>query len=241
MFAQQYLERLEVMMRKTIEPQLDIIKKAGELVTEAIINGGILHVFGVGHSHMLAEEAFFRAGGLAPVNAILEPSLMVHDGVLKSTRLENLSGFAPILLDYYEVKEEDVLLLVSNSGVNVVPVEMAQEAKRRNIRTIAITSVRYSQEIKGDRKALYEIADLVIDNGGEPGDAMLELPGLPQKVGPSSTVIGAALINAIIIEAVWSIKSRGVQPPVYMSSHLPGAMEHNLKLARQFSTRIKAL
>lgn len=240
-FAQKYLEKLGTLLQKAVETQLGVIKQAGELVAEAIVNGGILHVFGVGHSHMLAEETFFRAGGLAAVNAILEPSLMLHQGVLKSARLENLSGFAQIILDYHEVKEKDVLLLVSNSGVSVVPIEMAIEAKRRNVPTIAITSVRYSQEVKGNRKALFEIVDLVIDNGGEPGDALLELPGLSQRVGPSSTVVGAALVNAVVIEAISSLMSKGIQPPVYMSSHLLGAMDHNLKLARQYATRVRAL
>jgi uncharacterized phosphosugar-binding protein len=146
-FSQKYLEKLGMLLQKAIETQWRVIKEAGELVAEAIVQGGILHVFGVGHSHMLAEEAFFRAGGLAAVNAIFEPSLMLHEGVLKSARLENLTGFAQILLDHYEVKEKDVLLLISNSGVNAVPVEMAIEAKRRNVPTIAITSVRYSQAV----------------------------------------------------------------------------------------------
>ncbi len=241
MFSQQYLNKLIALLHKILETQMEVIKKVGEVIAEAIANDGILHVFGVGHSHILAEEVFFRAGGLAPVNVIFEPSLMLHEGVLKSTQLENLTGFAPILLDYYGVNNNDVLLLVSNSGVSAVTVEMAMEAKRRNIPTIAITSVRYSKEIKGERKALFEVADYVIDNLGEPGDALLELPGLAQRVGPSSTVIGAALVNAIVVEAIASLMLKGVQPPVYISSHLPGAIEHNLNIARHYATRIKAL
>lgn len=241
MGAQEYLEKVVALLQDVARTQLELIRQAGELVAAAIARGGIFHIFGVGHSHMLAEEAFFRAGGLAAVNAILEPSLMLHEGVLKSTRLEKLSGYAEILLDHYGVDERDILLVVSNSGVNTVPLEMALVAKMRKILTIGITSVNYSKALKGQGKALYEIVDLVIDNRGEPGDALLELPGLLQRVGPSSTVVGAALVNAIVVEAIRALLVRGIEPPVYLSSHLPGAAEHNLKLARRYSGRIRAL
>lgn len=241
MAAPQYFEKVCQLLQVVARSQMDAIKKAGKLVAEAIAQGGLLHVFGVGHSHILAEEAFFRAGGLALVNAILEPGLMLHAGALKSTRLEKLRGYAQILLDYHQVEQKDVLLIASNSGVNVVPVEMALEARQRNIRTIAITSVAYSQRIKGDQKALFEVVDVVIDNCGEYGDAILELPGLKERVGPSSTVIGAAIVNAIVVEAIAALLSQGIIPPVYVSSHQPGASEHNLHLAQTLRPRLRAL
>ncbi len=241
MAAPQYFEKVCQLLQVVARSQMDAIKKAGKLVAEAIAQGGLLHVFGVGHSHILAEEAFFRAGGLALVNAILEPGLMLHAGALKSTRLEKLRGYAQVLLDYHQVEQKDVLLIASNSGVNVVPVEMALEARQRNIRTIAITSVEYSQRIKGDQKALFEVVDVVIDNCGEYGDAILELPGLKERVGPSSTVIGAAIVNAIVVEAIAALLSQGIIPPVYVSSHQPGASEHNLHLAQTLRPRLRAL
>ncbi len=241
MAAQEYLAEVRALFEGVVEGQLEAVEKAGEMVAEAIARGGVVHIFGVGHSHMLAEEAFFRAGGLAPVNAILEPSLMLHAGAMKSTRLEKLRGFAPVLLDYHGVEEKDVLIVISNSGVNAVPVEMAVEARKRNVPTIGITSMRYSRAAKGEHGKLYELVDLAIDNGGPEGDAVLEIPGLAQRAGPSSTVIGAALVNAVIVEAIQVLRAQGQEPPVYLSSHLPGAMAHNQELARRYERRIRAL
>jgi uncharacterized phosphosugar-binding protein len=241
MFAKQYLETLQGLIERAINEQMAVIEMAGKRVAESVAQGGILHIFGVGHSHILAEEGFYRAGGLAAVNPILEPSLMLHSGARKSMQLENINGLGAILFRYHELKKEDILLVVSNSGVSRVPIELASLAKEKGIYTIAITSVKYSEQIKGDKQALYEIVDLVIDNFGEPGDALIQIPGLPQRVGPSSTVIGAALLNAVIVAAVAELQAMGVLPPVYISGHLPGADEHNSALVRKYALRIRAL
>ncbi|MCS7240667.1 MAG: SIS domain-containing protein [Candidatus Bipolaricaulota bacterium] len=239
--GQKYLEKLAGLLQKIGETQMPAIEQAACAVANAIASGNIVHVFGVGHSHILAEEAFFRAGGLAPVNAILEPSLMLHEGALKSTQLENITGLAEVLLDYYEVQADDVLIVASNSGVNAVPVEMATLAKKRGVFTVAITSLSYSRMVKGQRKALFEVVDLVIDNLGEPGDAALDLPGVAQRVGPTSTVAGAAIINAIMIKATHLLQELGIEPPIYVSSHMPGAAEHNMRLMQRYRGRIKLL
>ena len=229
------------LLGKIAETQMSAIKEAASAVANAIARGNVVHVFGVGHSHILAEEAFFRAGGLAPVNAILESCLMLHEGALKSTRLESVSGLAQILLDCYGVKEGDVLIVASNSGVNAVSVEMAVFAQKRGVFTVAITSLSYSRMLKSQGKALFEVADLVIDNLGEPGDAIMELPGVVQRVGPTSTVVGAAIVNTIMIEAICMLQQLGIEPPIYVSSHLPGAAEHNMALVQRYREHIKLL
>ncbi len=232
------------MIERLQDEQLGPIQEAGRLVAEVLRADRLVHVFGTGHSHMLAEEGLYRAGGLAPVNAILESGLMLHEGAAVSTRLEKLPGYSPIVADKYGFEEGDLLVVVSNSGVNAAPVEIALLAKEAGLKVLAISSVAYSKSVKpkpGVSARLYEIADLTLDNLGEPGDATVEVDGTGLKVGPTSTVIGAALLNAIFVEATCTLAAEGVEPPVYRSSNMPGASEHNRRLVERFTGRIRHL
>ncbi len=232
------------MIGRLRDEQLGPIREAGRLVAEVLRADRLVHVFGTGHSHMLAEEGLYRAGGLAPVNAILESGLMLHEGAAVSTRLEKLSGYSPIVADKYGFEEGDLLIVVSNSGVNAAPVEMALLAREAGLNVLAICSVAYSKsaELKpGVQARLYEVADLTLDNLGEPGDAAVEVDGTGLKVGPTSTVIGAALLNAVFVEAACTLAAEGVEPPVYRSSNMPGASEHNRRLVERFRGRIRHL
>jgi uncharacterized phosphosugar-binding protein len=242
--AEQYFDRLLNILQEVRRTQMDHIRQAAMLVADTIARGGIIHIFGAGHSHLLAEEVFFRAGGLAPVNAILEPSLMLHAGALKSTAIEKIPQYAAVLLEYYDVRSGDVLIIVSNSGVNSVPVELAIQARARRITTIGLTCVACSQQLRPNNpagKRLYEVVDLTIDNGGAPGDAILKEPGLEPGVGPTSTVVGAAILNALMAEAIQCLRAQGLKPPVFLSSHLDGAAEHNAQLIQRYRGRIRCL
>jgi len=226
------------------DEQLGQIREAGRLVAEVLRADRLVHVFGTGHSHMLAEEGLYRAGGLAPVNAILESGLMLHEGAAVSTRLEKLPGYSPIVADKYGFEEGDLLIVISNSGVNAAPVEIALLAREAGLKVLAICSVAYSKSVeprRGVSARLYEIADLTLDNLGEPGDAVVEVDGTGLKVGPTSTVIGAALLNAVFVEATCTLAAEGVDPPVYRSSNMPGASEHNRRLVERFKARIRHL
>jgi uncharacterized phosphosugar-binding protein len=242
--ADGYLGQVSAMIERLHDEQLGQIREAGRLVAEVLRADRLVHVFGTGHSHMLAEEGLYRAGGLAPVNAILESGLMLHEGAAVSTRLEKLPGYSPIVADKYGLEEGDLLIVISNSGVNAAPVEMALLAKEAGLKVLAICSVGYSKSVEpraGVYARLYEVADLTLDNLGEPGDAVVEVDGTVLKVGPTSTVIGAALLNAVFVEATCTLAAEGVDPPVYRSSNMPGASEHNRGLVERFKTRIRHL
>jgi uncharacterized phosphosugar-binding protein len=242
--ADSYLERVGAMIRRLQDERLETIRGAGRLVAEVLRKDGLIHIFGTGHSHMLAEEGLYRAGGLAPVNAILAPGLMLHEGATASTDMERLPGYSRIVAKKYDFQEGDLLIIVSNSGVNAVPVEMALLAKEAGMKVVAICSLAYSQAAKlkpGVPARLYEVADLTLDNLGEPGDAVVEVDERGLKVGPTSTVVGAALLNAVFVEAVSLLATDGAELPVYRSSNMPGAPEHNRRLVDRFRGRVKHL
>jgi uncharacterized phosphosugar-binding protein len=244
MSAAAYLERVASMLAQLRREELGRIEAAGAVVADALRRDAIVHVFGTGHSHLLAEEALYRAGGLAAVNAILDPGLMLRDGALASTRLERVAGYAEIVAGKYTFSPGDVLIVVSNSGVNAVPVEMATLGKRAALRVIAICSLSYASATEPGAEVgrrLPDVADLTLDNLGEPGDAVVELDGGGVRSGPTSTVMGAAVLNAVFVEAAGLLAANGVEPPVYRSANMPGAAEHNRDLVERYRTRVKHL
>jgi uncharacterized phosphosugar-binding protein len=244
MSAAAYLERVAAMVAELRRDHLDRIQQAAAMVADTIRDDAIVHIFGTGHSHLLAEETLFRAGGLAAVDAILDPALMLRDGARASTRVERLSGYAEIVAGNYRFSTGDLLIVVSNSGVNAVPVEMALLGKRAGMKVIAISAVDYARATDpapevGQR--LTDVADLTLDNLGEPGDAVVRLGADGLRGGPTSTVIGAALLNAVMVEASTRLAQVGVEPPVYRSSNMPGAGDHNRRLVERYVDRVKHL
>lgn len=240
-----YIDALQVLLERIKREQADGIVKAGSLVADTLSAGGVIHAFGTGHSHLIADEAFFRAGGIAAVNPILDERLIFLKGALESTRAEQESGFARLLIEREDVRAEDVSIIISNSGRNAVPIEMALEMRAREVKVIAITNLKQSSASSSRHssgKRLYEIADVMIDNCAPIGDALLEIPGLEHRIGPSSTVAGAAIINSIVIEAVSELMRRGERVPVLPSANVEGVNEETLSdLLRHYEGRIRYL
>jgi len=238
-----YIESLEGVLAAIKTTQADAIRRAGGIVAGAFAGGGILHVFGAGHSHMISEEAFFRAGGLAPVNPILDSRLIFLEGALASTYAEREPGYAAGILDREDVRSGDASVVVSNSGRNAVPVEVAMAMRERGVPVIAITNLRQSAASPSRHpsgKRLFELADLAIDNCVPEGDAAVRLPGLDHAIGPCSTVAGAAIMNSIMIEAASCLLRMGAEVPLLVSANLPQSSDDAMiALLHRWSSRIR--
>jgi uncharacterized phosphosugar-binding protein len=240
-----YIDGLVAVLNRIKAEQAGPIKKAGRMVADSLAADGIVHAFGTGHSHLIADEAFFRAGGIAAVNPILDERLIFLRGALESTRTEQESGLAHSLLAKEEIRAEDIAILISNSGRNAAPIEMALELKARGVKVIAITNIEQSRMAAARHhsgKRLYELADVAIDNCAPVGDALLDLTGLKTRVGAASTVAGAAVINSIIVEAAAELLRRGMDVPILPSANLEGVTEETLnEVLRRYKGRIKYL
>lgn len=239
-----YYEVALTLLARIEKTQGEALDRAAEAIFVSLKEGGVLHVFGSGHSHTLAEEAFHRAGGLVPVNAILEDFLTPHFPPAMSGKFERLSGVARILLDYYDPRPGEVLIIASNSGINPVPVEMALSGKERGLFVVAVTSLAHSEKVPSrhqSRRKLYQVVDVVIDNGGEAGDAAVSYPGLVEKVAPTSSLAGIFIMNSLLCRVVERFLAAGLKPPVYISANLPGGEEHNKALEEKYRGRIQGL
>jgi uncharacterized phosphosugar-binding protein len=220
------------------------LEQTAQTIFTSLRAGGVFHVFGSGHSHALAEEAYHRAGGLVPVNAIQEMFLTPLTPPGTSSQLERMPGLAKIILDSHDLRPGEVLMVISNSGINPVPIEVALEGKSRGLTVVALTSLRHSQGVPtrhASGKRLFEIADIVLDNCGEPGDAAVRYEKFQGAVGSTSLLAGAYVINSLACRVVELFLAQGLTPPVYLSANLPGGDEHNRELEARYRGRIRGL
>jgi len=232
------------MIEEIISTQSEKIEAAAEIVAEAVSQDGLLHTLGVGHSHCITEDIFWRAGTLAPIHAILEQSMIGSVEVTKSAYLEKLEGTGPIICDYHRIAPPDALLTVSNSANNAMPIDVALEARKRGVKVIAVCSVTYANSLKprhSSGKKLIDVADVVIDNCGEVGDTSLHLDGLEQGIGPTSTITGSFILNSFLVQAAENLTEMGIKPEVYWSGNLEGGMEANAAYHEKYWGRIRNL
>jgi uncharacterized phosphosugar-binding protein len=229
-FTESYLQKSAEIMEK-VKAQQAQIRKAAQLFAETILAGRVVHVFGSGHSRILVEEMWPRYGSFPGFNPIVELSLTFHNlvvganGQRQAMFLENVSGLAERILRNFDLKETDSALLVSSSGGNVVPIEMAELFQKKNIRVVSIISKTHSEQSAGKRsdgKKLGDFSDLVLDTGAPAGDAMVYIPGLDTPVAPGSTLGGVLLVNCIKAELAGLLTAAGKPPKVLTSPVVVG-------------------
>lgn len=234
----QFYEVSTRLMNEAYAQNRETLIAAGQAIADSIEQGGVLHLFGSGHSAMVALELIGRAGGLVPVTGILDPS---------GGMAETLPGYGKRLLQAHAsrfgMNAGECVVVVSNSGKNPSPVEVAMAAKERGAKIIALSSLEMSHAAKTDpavEKKLYEVADFVLDNRGVNGDAALEYTS-GQKVGPTSTLTGCLLLNLLLMEILEELQARGVEAPLLKSQNLEGATESNEELKKKYRPRLSRL
>lgn len=238
-----YFRRLYDVIEEMVGAQGQNIELAAQWVAGAITDGGIVHLFGSGHSHMVAEEVFHRAGSLLPLNPMLDANLTFL-GHLNATLLERTSGYGKVVVGSHDIRPGEVVIVISNSGVNPVPIEVAEEARSRGAKTISITSVEHYRtapsRVRSGRH-LGDVTDLTIDTHVPNGDALISIPGLATPVGGVSSAVGIAIINAIIVETASLMMKSGVIPPVVPSMNVPGGDERMEALVERYGARLPLL
>jgi len=236
----EYFEKIKQQLDRLVQGQEAAIQLAAQWVAETIVHDRIIHTFGTGHSHMIGLELFVRAGGLANVNAMLDSIVMTAEGSRRSAEIEQVPGLARIIWDQHKIGQDDIIFVISNSGRNAMPIEMAQIAKQNGLKVIAITSVEQSNRYPSRHhsgKKLFDFADLVLDNRVPSGDGILHIAG--NLTGAVSTVSGVFLVNLIATEGMKIAADAGVKLPIYFSQNIDGFS--NEELYARYEGRVKHL
>jgi len=243
MFAERYFNEINRILQKVYDTQIENIKSAAQMIVNASLKGNRIYAFGSNHAGLLALEMFYRSGGLAIINPICPPGLTLDViPVTLATEIERLENYGGIIIKKYGLKAGDVFIIHSVSGRNNVSIDMSLKAGELGAKVIAITNMEYSKDVSSRHKSgkrLFETAHLVIDNCGCIGDAAIEAEGLPYKVAPTSTAVGAAIVNAIVAEVIALYLEKGITPPVFVSSNMDNGDIHNEKILNLYRKNIK--
>jgi uncharacterized phosphosugar-binding protein len=230
-----YHERVRALLERARETNAAAIAQLAPLIGQSVAAGGVVHTFGSGHSEIISREIIGRAGGLVCVTGIIDPT---------GGFIENLPGYGEKLVSrydrQYQLNPGETVIVISNSGKNASPIDVALYAKAKGLTVAALTCLAMSRDTPSQHpsgKKLFEVADHVLDNGGLPGDAVVEVGG-GINAGPTSTVIGCSILNWLMLAVMEWLKSNGHPLPVLRSQNIPGAIEHNREVAARYKGRL---
>ncbi|MBY6277440.1 SIS domain-containing protein [Symbiobacterium thermophilum] len=240
--AKAYLDGVHALLNRLWETQQEAMNAAIEAMVRCAADGGVIHIFGCGHTQVLGLEVWYRAGQPAFMSPVFNENLWPYNGPLLGSAVEKLEGFGTLIFDAHDARPGEVILVLSNSGRNAVPIDVALKAKERGLTVVAVSSMDYSTRVSSKHssgKRLFEIADITIDNCGPLGDASLAVPGVGPKVGPVTTILNAALVDAMLVEVVARLAERGVEPPVFTSANLDTDLSKNAEYVRRYAPRVR--
>ncbi|MEF1254004.1 sugar isomerase domain-containing protein [Vibrio sp. M260112] len=236
----EYLNCLMPKLDSLVEANQEALSLATELFAQAIVNDNMIQVLGTGHSHMIGLEGFIRAGGLGNINAILDSVLLTNDGALRGSAMEKLPGLAEVIWNNQNIHPDDVVMVISNSGRNALPIEFAQIAIAKGHRVIAITSVEQSSKYPSRHSSglkLMDIADVVIDNQVPAGDGLCLVNG--KVTGAFSSIAGMVIMNMLVVESQKEALKQGVTPLIFSSQNVDGF--DNDYVYQHFGSRLKSM
>jgi uncharacterized phosphosugar-binding protein len=244
-----YLEATIALMRKVEAEQRGNMERAADLMVGAIAADRLIHVYGGGgHTTLVMGEMFFRAGGLANINPIMEPGLSVFNQALKYLELERCVNYGRSIVKYFRLQPDDVLLIFHNIGINPATIDAALEAREHGVKIIAVSSSFWQNEMPADhfirhpsRKNLFDLADVCIDDYNAVGDCAVRVPGFDTPIAPNSNLIDFFIAHRLEIETIKRCVARGIQPPVWRSANAPGGDEFNARYVAKYFPRVKYL
>lgn len=230
-----YFNRANELLAAAWKTNAPTIAQLAPILGEVVARDGVIHTFGSGHSELISREIIGRAGGLVCVTGIMDPT---------GGFIENLPGYGTRLVErydrQYQLRSGEAVIVISNSGKNASPIDVALYAKQKGLTVIALTCLAMSRVTPSQHasgKRLFEVADHVLDNGGVPGDAIVDLTA-DLKAGPTSTLIGCSVLNWLMLAVMEWLKAHHHPLPVLRSQNLPGAIEHNRALATRYKGRL---
>ncbi|MFE2278783.1 SIS domain-containing protein [Streptomyces sp. NPDC059454] len=241
--ADRFLDAAIDLLQRIRDEEAESVAAAGTLLADTVADGGRLFAFGAGHSSLAAQDLVYRAGGLALMNLLAVPGAVGVD-VMPATlgsALERVDGLAGVVLESSPLRAGDALIVISLSGRNALPVEMAMKARELDVRVIGVTSVAYAMQTSSRHSSgtfLKDHCDLVLDSGIAVGDAELTHDDVPAPFAPASTVVTTALLQAVMATAAATLADRGIEPPLLRSGNVDGGHEWNARVFDEYADRI---
>ncbi|MBO5900341.1 MAG: SIS domain-containing protein [Lentisphaeria bacterium] len=244
-----YLDTIKANLDRVKKEQAGNIRKAAELMADAVANDRLISVYGGGgHTTLVMGEMFFRAGGFANINPIMETGLSVFNQALKYLKLERIENYGSAIMRYYDLKKDDVLIIFHNIGINAATIDAAMEAKKAGAKIIAVSSSYWQDEMPADHfirhsngKNLFDYADVAIDDYNPVGDAAVNVPGCETSIAPISNVVDFTIAHWLEIECVRICVERGIEPPLWSSANVPGGDEKNAAKLAKYRPLVKNL
>ena len=244
-----YLTKVMEILARIRDEEGDAILRAGSAIADRIAEDRLIYVIGPGgHSQIGAEEVFSRAGGLACIVSFLDDGFYLGNGAARSMAIERTPGYARAILGGTEFDAGDLLIIVNAYGINSATIDSALYAHELGMTTIGVTSIANQRGLEQGHpsrhpsgKDLCDLVDIVVDTKMPPGDAVMKLDGVTEKVAPVSTYVNAYAMNSIMLEAIAILAARGIEPPIWRSSNSPGGDEANVAVNERYRDRIRNL